>query len=165
MTREEMVWLLACAVFVTTSCGTPHGSRQPNSGNRMALVPAAVGCFRLVLAASVSSRDSALLRPFARVHAESTSVSAAHPDLHVLDVVTAGASTDRSVTLWSVDSAADSVRWTVGNGYWAVQVVLALDSTRLEGYALMSPEGPPGNDQVIGKVVAVRVPCARSPND
>ena len=131
----------------------------------MALVPAAVGCFRLASAASVSSRDSALLQPFARVRAESASVSAAHPDLHVLHVATVGASADRLVKLWSVDSAADSVRWTVGNGYTAVQVVLGLDSTRLEGYALVSPEGPPGNDQVIGKVVAVRVPCSRHPNE
>ncbi len=165
MGGEKMAWLLASALLLGASCGKPHESRQPNSGNRMGLVPAAVGCFRLALAASVSSPDSALLQPFARVRAESASVSAAHPELHVLDVATVGASADRSVELWSVDSAADSVRWTVGNGYWAVQVVLGLDSTRLEGYALVSPEGPPGNDQVIGKVVAVRIPCARSPND
>lgn len=165
MSDSKTVWLLAAALIVTAGCGRSQRIRQPDAGNRKALVPAAVGCFRLTLASSVPGADSALLRPFALVHAESTSVSAVHPDLHVLDVVMAGASTDLPVRLWSVDSTADSLRWTVGNLYAAVQVVLALDSTRLEGYALVSPEGPPGNDQVIGKVVAIRVPCPDSSTD
>lgn len=164
MSDSKTVWLLATALIVAAGCGRSDRTRRPDAGVRGALVPAAVGCFRLTLAGSVPGADSALLRPFALVHAESTSVSAVHPDLHVLGVVTAGASTDLPVRRWSLDSAADSVRWTVGNGYAAVQVVLALDSTRLEGYAVAIPEGPPGNDQVIGNVVAIRVPCSGRSN-
>ena len=124
------------------------------------------GCFRVAPSGSMSTRDSAkIVTLFRLVRMDSThmrwnsEVDSATRQLRYLYLSPAVETWGWSFNAWSRDAASDSLRWWGGNGFSAVELVLAPAGRSLIGYATVGGDAPGGHPRYLGLVRADPTAC------